>query len=321
MDIERVAEALGLDKMKIKHDELEACCPLHDDTHPSFSINLETGLWFCQSRCGGGNIIQLVARVKGIKTAAAKNWLKDLGVASAFRIGAGGRLKKAREKTAAKDKPKQRPCPPYDITAVPMWVLHRGFTTEILKAYQCGYSRFYGALVIPVLQSHALIYRFNPGRPGPKYKSTDGFKAHRTLFGLGNVTLGLDGSLILVEGPLDVLWLRQHGYGNSLAIFGGGTLGLEQRRIIKDELRPKKLILAFDNDEGGASAAAKSVAALGNRIPCYVVQWDKMDFTDEDDDELTMLPDDVADLAPENIKLLLATAVLVEPKKRAKKSA
>ena len=44
MDIERVAEALGLDKMKVKRDELVACCPLHDDRHPSFSINTDTGL-------------------------------------------------------------------------------------------------------------------------------------------------------------------------------------------------------------------------------------------------------------------------------------
>jgi len=120
---------------------------------------------------------------------------------------------------------------------------------------------------------------------------------------------------------LDVLWLRQHGYGNSVAIFGGGTMGMEQRRIIKEDLKPKKLILAYDNDEAGASLAEKSVQAVGAHIPCYVVQWDRLDIVDEDDDELTYLADDVADLAPESIKRLLATAVLVEPKKRAKKGA
>lgn len=36
-------------------DEMRCLCPLHDDRDPSFSINRNTGLWFCQS-CGiGGN--------------------------------------------------------------------------------------------------------------------------------------------------------------------------------------------------------------------------------------------------------------------------
>ncbi|KKK62226.1 hypothetical protein LCGC14_3006440, partial [marine sediment metagenome] len=172
MDVERILDALGVDIIKSGVREIKAGCPVHGGEDPNFGINAETGMWMCHSHCGGGNITQLVARVKGIKFGAAKEWLKELGVVSGFTPGAGGRLKKAREKTATKDKPKQRPCPPYDNTAVPTWATARGFTREILKEYQCGLSRFYGALVIPVLQSRALIYRFNPGRGGPKYKFT-----------------------------------------------------------------------------------------------------------------------------------------------------
>ena len=319
MNVERILEALGVDVTKSGASEIKARCPVHSGDDPNFNINAETGMWMCHSHCGGGNIQQLVARVLGIKSREAAAWLTEQGVASGWRRGSGGRLKKTRAKGEDKKKP-VRVCPPYDITAVPLWVTDRGFTTQILKEYQCGMSRFYGALVIPVLQSRALIYRFNPGLGGTmKYKFTEGFKAHGTFYGLHNVTLGLDGSLIIVEGPLDVLWLRQHGYGNSLAIMGGGTLGMEQRRILKEDLKPKKLILAFDNDEAGASLATKSVNGISKHIPCYVVQWDAMDFTDEDDDEIQMIPDDVAELSPEKIKELLATAVLTE--KETKKSA
>ena len=317
MNVERILEALGVDVTKSGASEIKARCPVHSGDDPNFNINAETGMWMCHSHCGGGNIQQLVMRVLDIKSREAATWLTDQGVASGWRRGSGDRLKKTRAKNEAKKKP-VRVCPPYDIKAVPLWVTDRGFSTKILKEYQCGMSRFYGALVIPVLQSRALIYRFNPGLGGPKYKFTEGFKSHGTFYGLHNVTLGLDGSLILVEGPLDVLWLRQHGYGNSLAILGGGTLGMEQRRILKEDLKPTKLILAFDNDEAGAALSVKSVNGISKHIPCYVVQWADMDFTDEDDDEIQMIPDDVAELSPENIELLLATAVLTEkelPKK------
>ncbi len=318
MNIERIAESLGLERARVKGDELSACCPFHDDRNPSFSINMETGAWICYAGCGGGGLWKLVSRMRGIGQKAAKDYLKKAGIPSAVRPG-GPKLKiavaKWKEKREHGDKPKQRPCPPYDITRVPPWVLERGFSEEILKEYQCGYSPFYDALVIPVLQSRALIYRFNPGRVGPKYKFTKGFKSHNTLYGLHNVTLGLDGSLILVEGPLDVLWLRQHGYGNSLAIMGGGRLGREQGRIIKEGLKPKKVILAFDNDEGGQATTEKSLVTL-HGIDCCAVQWDKLTIVDEDDDELEVIPDDVAELPPEQIEELLATAVLTEPPAR-----
>ena len=321
MDVERILDALGVEIIKAGVKEIKAGCPVHGGDDPNFNISAETGMWMCHSHCGGGNITQLVKRVKGIKFSEAKAWLKDLGVTSAATPGAGKAMDKQAKKKALAAKTERRPCPPYDITIVPLWTLDRGFTAEILKQYQCGVSRFYNALVIPVLQSHALIYRFAPGREGPKYKYTEGFKAHGTLFGLGNVTLGLDGSLIIVEGPLDVLWLRQHGYGNSLAIMGGKTLGMAQRRIILNDLKPKKVIFAYDPDTAGVETAEKSVNAIGKRIPCYVVQWDKLVIQDPDDDEMTYLPDDVAELTPKQIEELLATAVLTEPKRRAKKSA
>ncbi len=312
MDIERIAESLGLERARVKGEELSACCPFHDDRSPSFSINMETGAWICYAGCGSGGLWKLVSRMRGIGQKAAKDYLKKAGIPSAVRPG-GRNFKKAmaewREKREHGEKPKQRPCPPYDITRVPPWVLERGFSEEILKEYQCGYSPFYDALVIPVLQSRALIYRFNPGRGGPKYKFTKGFKSHNTLFGLGNVTLGLDGSLILVEGPLDVLWLRQHGYGNSLAILGGGRLGREQGRIIREDLKPKKLILAFDNDEGGQATTEKSLVTLRG-IDCYVVQWEDMEYQDEDEEEITIVPNDVAELDEAQLTELLRAAKL-----------
>lgn len=43
--------------------EAEAHCPFHDDTHPSFYINLESGLWICHAGCGAGTFLQLLERL------------------------------------------------------------------------------------------------------------------------------------------------------------------------------------------------------------------------------------------------------------------
>lgn len=43
-------------------DELKACCPFHDDKNPSFSVTRSSGLWNCFAGCGGGSVIDLIAK-------------------------------------------------------------------------------------------------------------------------------------------------------------------------------------------------------------------------------------------------------------------
>lgn len=43
-----------LKRVRWKGDEGEGCCPFHDDRHPSLSVNLRTGLWWCHSCKVGG---------------------------------------------------------------------------------------------------------------------------------------------------------------------------------------------------------------------------------------------------------------------------
>lgn len=39
-----------------------ARCPLHNDNDPSFSVNLNNGLWTCHAGCGSGNMEQFERR-------------------------------------------------------------------------------------------------------------------------------------------------------------------------------------------------------------------------------------------------------------------
>ena len=56
-----------------------ACCPFHDDRHPSFSVNLRTGGYRCYSTsCGitGSNIVGFVSALLGFSTAEARKHLE-----------------------------------------------------------------------------------------------------------------------------------------------------------------------------------------------------------------------------------------------------
>jgi len=308
MDVELIVTQLGLDITRTRGKEITCRCPLHDDRKPSFSINKDTGLWVCYSRCGGGGIQELVKRVLELKTTRdAIAWLKERGQAAGVRVNKVRAGQGKLERSYAK-KREPRPCPPFDINAVPTWIIARGFRVKTLMEYQCGTCYFYDALVIPVLQSRAYIYRRAPGRE-PKYKYTEDFKAHNTLYGLHNVK-ARKGTIILVEGPLDCLWLRQYGYKNSLSIMGGSTVGMEQRRIIKEDLKPKKVILAFDNDEAGQELTDKAVVAL-RTMECYTINWEGVEWPDDSDDDLTIVPNDVAEVPKDRLVGLLENVTLI----------
>ena len=55
------------------------CCPFHDDRHPSFTMNVETGWYRCNStHCGatGSSIVSFVSRLYGLDTRAALEFLE-----------------------------------------------------------------------------------------------------------------------------------------------------------------------------------------------------------------------------------------------------
>jgi len=252
MEIRESLESLGVQVIREANGNLLCLCPFHDDHAPSLSVRCSDGLWICFAGCGQGTWRSLVQRLGG-------SGEEDVS----FRDPVPSRSNKP-------DAPGK--IPPYITNRVPTWILERGFTKETLKTYRCGYSAYYDALVIPLLGAPALCYRVSPAweEKVPKYRYTKGFKAHSYFYGWWNVDLS-PGFVILVEGPLDLLWLRQHGWQNSLAFLGGGKLGKWQVQSLLALNVP--VLLATDNDEAGRQTATKISKQIA-KLPCSVVPWE-----------------------------------------------
>jgi hypothetical protein len=56
-------------------------CPFHEDRSPSFTIWPQTKSWKCHAGCGGGDVINLVSKLRGISNTEARIMLqKQLGI-------------------------------------------------------------------------------------------------------------------------------------------------------------------------------------------------------------------------------------------------
>lgn len=69
------------DKYTVSGEELKCSCPFgtHQDKHPSFNINMETGLYMCHSCQEYGNIYSFIAKMEGITTKEAYKKLNNGG--------------------------------------------------------------------------------------------------------------------------------------------------------------------------------------------------------------------------------------------------
>lgn len=227
----------------------KALCPFHNDTTPSFGINLDDGRWVCRAYCGQGNLVQLVSKTLKIPLTDAFQWLTRSG-SHLKPISSETMVSKLKMPDA--DEHKGVPFD-FDGRRVPKFIVDRGFSMSELKRWRMSYDTDSGAAVLPLDSWY--IKRNPPGDPLKYYYPTEMPKS-RLLFGLDMV----EGStLTIVEGPLDAIWMHQKGYRDTVSIMGM-SLSPTQADIINKRFTDVTLFL--DNDPAGRVGTYNAIPKL-----------------------------------------------------------
>jgi DNA primase len=81
--IQRVLVAVGLiATLRRRGNRLVGPCPLHDGDNPrAFVVDLEKDLWFCFSRCGGGDVVELARQLGHSDYSEAAEFLASVAAA------------------------------------------------------------------------------------------------------------------------------------------------------------------------------------------------------------------------------------------------
>lgn len=144
---------------------------------------------------------------------------------------------------------------------------------ELKEAFLCGKSErtggyfdyFRGRLIFPIIDNFSNVIAFGGRALGdgkPKYLNTSDtpvFKKSRNLFALNFAKNACAESLILCEGYMDVIAVNMAGFPNAVATLGT-ALTTEQARIMAKYT--KKVILSYDSDEAGVSAAKRAIPII-----------------------------------------------------------
>lgn len=210
-----------------------------------------------------------------------------------------------------------------------------GLTIEKNDSRKRLFDRFRGRIMFPLSDIHGRVVGFTgrvlveSERSGGKYVNSP----ESPIFHKGKMIYGLyfaknaikeSGFVTIVEGQMDVIACRQHGFANTVAV-SGTALTSEQLKILKrytDEAR-----FAFDADAAGQHAAERSIdTALAEGFTVKIISLSQSDAKDADEcikknpelwrlavDDAKMYMEYLFDaLMPENAR----SAVLSDPKRK-----
>ncbi len=162
---------------------------------------------------------------------------------------------------------------PNDFDTFSKYMDSKGYNKEelyeayLLRKSERGsyYPAFRNRVIFPVIDVAGNVVAFG-GRvmddSKPKYLNTSDtpvFKKLRNLFALNFARMTCQETLILCEGYMDVIALHAAGFTNTVATLGT-AITQDQARLMSRYT--KKVVICYDSDEAGQTAAIKAIRLL-----------------------------------------------------------
>lgn len=291
------AEAFFTDELK-KRDlqytrhgiELKSCCPfssLHmagKDRNPSFTVNLNTGVYFCNSCGSKGNIHTFYMLTNNLDKVTAWYELGDaLGLERPSDVDSRPAIdpglpieyhKKLMENTGViRDILRDR----------------RGITDDTLDRFLIGWDG--DRVTVPIYDEfNELVnirrYKWNSYEDNTKMTNyvdeVENAYGEARIFGAEHLYDDECKSIVWCEGEWDCIIAEQNGIPTCTATAGANNFKTEWLRALK---RKKRIYICYDNDEAGKKATDFLISQLRGHVELYVVNWpkdwyDKGDITD-----------------------------------------
>ncbi len=261
--IEQALDRLGID-YELRGDEAWAVCPMHEqrtgkvDHHPSWSINLDSGVFFCFSCRYRGKINRLIQDVRGVSRADAEEFLGEPVLEPEILVK---RLSLARHRRVVPVISRVDEAEYLSFPDPPASELEkRGLSAEIAEQYTLRYD---SGWLLPIRTSQGDLVGWQYKHNGFVRNRPPGVRKSLYLFGMYEAVKAQAETVAVVEAPLDAALSTQYGtYG--VATYGA-MVSEEQINILAGF---PEVIVAMDNpliDKAGRIAQEKIVNGLQDR--------------------------------------------------------
>ncbi len=276
-------------KINFERHYIECGCPFHDHNRKdNFRVDLVTGKMTCMHRkcLSGGNIVQYVMKIRGISNAEAVRYLTNKYISdrevsmqythkpvthSDYIVVRKTQLPELSYELS-KDNGFEMPLPVFltQTKKFPETLLLEAGCREVSGT--CIDKKFLYRAVFPVedhsgrrigLVGRRYIEKTINGQESNYSKWSSNFESGYILYNLHRVLQRGTSELIIVEGVLDVLRLRQYGYDNAIAMFGNSLSQGQLYLLMNFFQKDTKIILFRDKDLVGYKSNISNLQRLG----------------------------------------------------------
>lgn len=249
-------------------NQVYGCCPLHAEKTPSFTVNTETGEWYCHGCKKGGNDITFIMYYYEMSVDTAQYVVEYYNQHQFLPFPSEETISSQHAELMKH---------PAEIEQLESY----GITQETLKKYKIGFES--NRITVPIrcrngecvnIRKYLPVHRRVGPTKQPKCLNIKGLGGIR-YFPYDNLSDDHD-EVYIVEGEKDCLSAISQGY-NAITSTGGSNIPVREVGLLQD----KVVYLMLDNDAVGASTANKYIKLLQNIAKeIYVVKLPKKDFSD-----------------------------------------
>lgn len=282
MDVEKILLRLGIEGYQ-RGNNITALCPMHkfikgvEDSNPSWGIHVDTGVHNCFS-CGyKGSLLTLISDVLDLGSLEeAKAWLNENHEVDWDLMNK--QLEEARNSYV----PIKRLVAMSEARLAvfddaPDWALkERELTLESCNHYSIKWRSSDSTWILPIrtLDGGLMGWQEKGQLSRRFFNRPPGMSKSKTLFGINKF---VEGMMLVVESPLDVVKLHSLGIDGGVATMGA-MVSSEQIQLMR---KADKLILALDNDETGKLSTKTLFKQLRKQgIEFYVFNYGDLEVKD-----------------------------------------
>ena len=292
MDVMKLLEHYNFDTSNLSGTNVRAACEIHGGSNPtSFIINIETGLWFCHSGCGGGDIFTLVELMEKISFKESVVFLSnffDVNIKDMKMTKNKSKLEKELKNFMSVIKRSHtKPLESFEYVADTSGIRsYRNFSKETLDRFKVVYAdkielekkngdkyHLYNRILIPIIKKGNQIgisLRKTKESDYPKWShQPNGLKINNTLYNYDNM-IGKK-EIVIVEGVFDV-WAYDEIGVTAVATFGAKISHQQYKLLIQSGA---DLIMSYDGDEAGTDGTLSAISLFHNKANLYRVAFDE----------------------------------------------
>lgn len=257
---------LFLNFEKRTENQLYACCPFHKEKTPSFTVNEETGEWYCHAGCGGGAEKEFIAKYYDVSNEVAKYALSYYAQHGSMPFPTEEQIKSWHKNLCNM---------PREIEAMSEY----GWTKQIVDDLHIGF--YDDRIIIPIKSRTG--YWVNARRYLPVHRrNSDSHNAKcLNIRKLGQKRYYPyeafdEDKIYVVEGEKDCIAARAQGF-NAVTSTGGSAIPSEEIYLFKN----KDVVLMLDTDSVGKRNVKNYVTLLkGVARSIQIVDLPVKDFAD-----------------------------------------